>query len=183
MPGTRTRSVKRLTLKKKKGIYNDVTIVTACDDHYVDILRETYPNWQKYKKVDTFPVIVFVHGIPLDSPRLDFLKLPNVRLIEWSKENDLDDVDNGTTYSKVLTTDIDAGHIKLTECTGTIDSIDDGTTYGRVALTDISAGHILLAECVGNIDGIADGDTYGKVLVTDVINIHIKLNYIASETG
>lgn len=66
---------------------NDVTIVTACDEKYVDILRETFPNWRKYKKIDKYPVMIFVHGIPIDDNRLDFLKLPNVQLIPWKMEN------------------------------------------------------------------------------------------------
>lgn len=65
----------------------DVTIVTACDEKYVDILRETFPNWRKYKSIDEYPVIVFVHGIPLEDPRLDFLRLPNVKMIVWSMLN------------------------------------------------------------------------------------------------
>lgn len=65
----------------------DVTIVTACDEKYVEILRETFPNWRKYKKIDEYPVIVFVHGVPLNDSRLDFLRLPNVRLIPWSMDN------------------------------------------------------------------------------------------------
>jgi lipopolysaccharide biosynthesis glycosyltransferase len=72
---------------RKDGVVNDVTIVTACDEFYVDILRETFPNWQKYKKIDEYPVIVFVHGIPLDDDRLEFLRLPNVTLVPWSMDN------------------------------------------------------------------------------------------------
>jgi len=72
-------------LKKKDGTLVDTTIVTACDEYYVDILRETFANWRKYKKIDKYPVIVFVNGmdVKMDS-RLDFLRLPNVRLIPWS---------------------------------------------------------------------------------------------------
>ena len=69
---------------KNDGLRDDVTIVTACDDHYVGILRETFANWRKYKKIDEFPVIVFVNGIPFEDSRLDFLKLPNVKIIPWS---------------------------------------------------------------------------------------------------
>jgi hypothetical protein len=65
----------------------NVTIVTACDEKYVDILRETFPNWRKYKNIDEYPVMVFVHGIPEDDPRLDFLKLDNVTIIPWSMDN------------------------------------------------------------------------------------------------
>lgn len=76
------RLAKYLTAKKP-GAGGEVTIVTACDPKYVEFLRVTFPNWRKYKNIDGHPVIVFVNGIPLDDTRLDFLRLPNVRLIEW----------------------------------------------------------------------------------------------------
>jgi len=82
-------------------------------------------------------------------------------------DGDLDDISDGT-YGKVLSTDIQSGHIKLTECVGTLDSIVNGATYGRVAVTDISAGHILLATCDGDLDDVDDGTSYGKVLVTSL---------------
>lgn len=66
---------------------NDVTIVSACDEKYVDILRETFANWRKYKKIDEYPVIIYVNNIPLDDPRLDFLRLPNVTMIPWEMKN------------------------------------------------------------------------------------------------
>lgn len=66
---------------------NDVTIVSACDEKYVDILRETFANWRKYKKLDEYPVIIYVNNIPLDDPRLDFLRLPNVTMIPWEMKN------------------------------------------------------------------------------------------------
>jgi len=71
-------------LKVKDGLIDDVTIVTACDDKYVDFLKVTYPNWRKYKSIDKYPVIVFVNNMDLNDERLDFLKLPNVKLIPWS---------------------------------------------------------------------------------------------------
>jgi len=74
-------------MPKIEGDTSDITIVTACDEYYIDILRETFANWRKYKSIDTFPVIVFVHGINLEDKRLDFLKLPNVQLIPWSMSN------------------------------------------------------------------------------------------------
>ena len=66
---------------------NDVTIVSACDEKYVDILRETFANWRKYKKLDEYPVIIYVNNIPLGDPRLDFLRLPNVIMIPWEMKN------------------------------------------------------------------------------------------------
>jgi len=58
----------------------------------------------------------------------------------------LDDIADGTSYSKVLTTDISAGHILLSEATGDLDDIVDGSTYGRLLITDISSGHIKLTS-------------------------------------
>ena len=55
---------------------SDVTIVTACDPYYVDLLRESFVNWRAYKNVDRFPIIVYVNGMELTDKRLDFLRLP-----------------------------------------------------------------------------------------------------------
>lgn len=67
----------------------------------------------------------------------------------------MDSVVDGT-YGKVLSTDISAGHILLSECTGDLDDIADGS-YAKVLATDISAGHVLLAECSGDSDDISEG--------------------------
>jgi len=69
------------------SLRNDVTIVSACDNHYVDILRETFSNWRKYKKIDNYPIIIYVNGIELSDSRLDFLRLPNVKMIPWEMKN------------------------------------------------------------------------------------------------
>ena len=80
-------------LRTRGGFENDVTVVTACDEKYVEYLRYTYPNWVQYKHLDKYPVIVFVQGMDiLTDPRLDFLRQPNVKMIPWSKEADLDGV-------------------------------------------------------------------------------------------
>jgi hypothetical protein len=71
---------------------SDTTIVSACDPYYVEILQAVWNNWRKYKHIDNNPVIVFVNGMELTDIRLDFLRLPNVTLISWSKEKDLDGV-------------------------------------------------------------------------------------------
>jgi hypothetical protein len=76
-----------------EGSQEDVTIVTACDTKYVEILRETYPNWVKYKKVDKHPVIVFFNGMDEQDSRLDFLRQPNITLIPWN-EDSMDKVDS-----------------------------------------------------------------------------------------
>jgi lipopolysaccharide biosynthesis glycosyltransferase len=71
-------------LRAKDGFDEEVTIVTACDEKYVDFLRVTFPNWRKYKNIDKHPVIVFVNGMELSDERLDFLRLSNVTMIPWS---------------------------------------------------------------------------------------------------
>jgi len=78
-------------LRKYLDPEQDVTIVTACDEKYVEILRETFPNWVKYKRVDKHPIIVFVNGIDLEDERLNFLKQKNITLIPWD-ESKLDGV-------------------------------------------------------------------------------------------
>ena len=62
---------------------NEVTVVTACDPKYIEMLKLTFPNWRKYKRIDEMPVVIFVNGMELTDHRLDFLRLPNVRLISW----------------------------------------------------------------------------------------------------
>ena len=118
---------------------------------------------------------------------------------------DLDDIDNGTTYSRVLTTDITAGHILLSAASGdsddigegssnffagasgadfikaidTLDNVSNGATYGRVAITDITAGHIVLAQCDTTgytLDSVSDGATYGRIAITDISSGHILLS-------
>jgi len=57
----------------------------------------------------------------------------------------LDNVVTGT-YGLVKSTDIYAGHIKLSTCYGDLDDIDDGSTYSKLRTTDIESGHIKLSE-------------------------------------
>lgn len=75
----------KVYMQKQTGEVVDTTIVTACDEYYVDILRLTFANWRKYKNIDKYPVMVFVHGMDVKTdPRLEFLRLPNVKMIPWS---------------------------------------------------------------------------------------------------
>lgn len=90
--------------------------------------------------------------------------------------DDLDDVPNGSSYGRILLTDISAGHILLSETIGDIDDISDGTTYGRVKTTDLSAGHIILSTTIGDLDDISNGSTYGRIAVTDISSGHIILS-------
>lgn len=66
--------------------------------------------------------------------------------------NTLDDIDDGSTYGKVLNTQISAGEILLSAVSGDLDDIADGSSYGKVALTSISAGKIILTSGTG-VDG------------------------------
>ena len=82
--------------------------------------------------------------------------------------DDLDDVSDGTTYSRVLTANITAGAIVLANVSGTLDNVSEGATYGKVLLTNITAGQIILSGCSGDLDDIGDGSTYSKVLTTNI---------------
>ena len=65
---------------------SEVTIVTACDQKYVEYLRTTLPNWVKHKHVDRFPMIVYINGFRRwkHNSELDFLRAyPNIRIIPW----------------------------------------------------------------------------------------------------
>lgn len=69
-------------------VMKDVTVVTACDPKYVEFLRITYPTWVKYKKIDRYPMVVFVNGMAIEDERLDFLRSnKNVKLISWDMPN------------------------------------------------------------------------------------------------
>jgi len=48
----------------------------------------------------------------------------------------LDDVPDGTTYGRVLKTDISAGHIILSSCEGDLDDIADGATYKKTTANE-----------------------------------------------
>jgi hypothetical protein len=89
--------------------------------------------------------------------------------------NDLDDVVDGGSYAKILSSAAQNGLVLLSQAVGNIDNIGDGSTYKKVLATDISAGHILLSSVIGTLDNIADGTSYGKVAITDIQAGHILL--------
>jgi hypothetical protein len=89
--------------------------------------------------------------------------------------NDLDDIVDGTSYAKILSSAAQGGLVLLSQAVGNIDNIGDGTTYKRVLATDISAGHILLSSVIGTLDNVANGTSYGKVAITDIQAGHILL--------
>jgi len=73
---------------KSEDVRKELTVVTACDPKYVEHLRWTFPNWVKYKKITQYPILVFVNGIPLDDPKLQFLRDHKVTLIPWETGKD-----------------------------------------------------------------------------------------------
>ena len=106
---------------------------------------------------------------------------------------------------KVLATDIQSGHIKLSKCIGSLDDIADGASYGKVAATDIQSGHILLRTVItdsnhrvttdaektawnskpNNMDDIPNGSTYKKVLAIDIdaSTGHLKLSSVVTDSN
>jgi len=93
----------------------------------------------------------------------------------------LDDINDWTNYSKVLSTSVSAGKIKLDETVewtywkvlaSWLDSwkvkLDDTKdwTYSKVLSTSISSWKIVLSETIWNIDDISDWTDYAKVLKT-----------------
>ena len=111
---------------------------------------------------DTHPknILQYSQHITADQITVGAIKARHISLI------DLDDLGDGTTYGRILTTSISAGKIKL-------DEVVEGT-YGRVLTTSISAGKIKLDEVVEG--------TYGRVLTTDISAGHIKLDEVIEGT-
>jgi len=114
---------------------------------------------------------------------------------------DLDDLVDGAAYSRVKTTDIDAGHIKLSEVIQTssyrtvadgekavwtakpddMDEIGEGTTYKRTLATDISAGHLNLTADF-KIDGVSQASAGVFIDAVDGITIKAgKLKFLSSD--
>lgn len=65
-----------------RGVGSDLTVVTAVDPKYLPKLKTNYPLWLMTEGLMEYPWKCFVHGIPLDSPKLDFMR-DRVELIEW----------------------------------------------------------------------------------------------------
>lgn len=83
---------KHIPIKKSNSdILSNVTVVTACDQKYIDCLKLTMPTWIKNKNILQFPIIVYVNGFTENDKRLDFLrKHKNISIIHW----DMCDVSN-----------------------------------------------------------------------------------------
>lgn len=115
---------------------------------------------------------------------------------------DLDDLADGATWSRVKTTDISSGHIKLSEVIQTssyrtatdaekatwdgkpddMDEIGEGATYKRILATDIGAGHINLTAAF-LINGVSQA-TAG-VYIDSTVGVTIKggkLKFLSSDS-
>jgi hypothetical protein len=85
------------------------------------------------------------------STNSNYFERLTVKDLYVTNEITLDDIENGSTYSKVLSTNISAGVIKLLSTTVvdagfTQDKVGDGSTYQRVLATNLSAGNIMLTS-------------------------------------
>jgi len=82
----------------------------------------------------------------------------------------LDDIDDGDTYQRILSTQLTAeGIVILAQISGDLDDIDDGGTYQRVQSAALTAGGLVL------LDQVTTG-TYGLVAATDISAGHILLS-------
>jgi hypothetical protein len=96
----------------------------------------------------------------------------------------LDQVVAGT-YGLVRSTDITAGHIKLSTCSGDLDDIDNGTTYQKLLATDISSGHIKLTTGTvwsGKVT-VRSGVTIDSASGINIWGLNNALTTRATETG
>lgn len=73
---------RRLKRYLKRDVRHDLTVVTAVDAKYLDCLRRHLPLWMRTAGICEHPMVCFVHGIPLDSPDLAFLRA-RARLVAW----------------------------------------------------------------------------------------------------
>jgi len=103
--------------------------------------------------------------------------------------SNLDQLPNGTTFSRVATASLNANGLIL------LDQVQIGSNYDLIAKADISAHHILLSSTIqsvscqtatsaeksswtgkpNNMDDIPAGSIYSKVLGTDIQSGHIKV--------
>ncbi len=85
-----------------------------------------------------------------------------------------DDIGNGTTYGRVLSTHIDAGKIRVSSSTTvdasfTQDMVSNGSTYERVRATQISGGKIELSSTsfLLNEDGVRGGTASNQRVILE----------------
>ena len=110
----------------------------------------------------------WAHGYDITKIDGSSIYQSSITLSSSATDFDMDNIDDGSTYAKVLSAALSAGSVLLSQVSGDLDNLSDGATYGRVLLTQLTAGNILLANITGDLDDLANGTTYGKVLLTSI---------------
>lgn len=95
----------------------------------------------------------------------DAVDLVTGNVLLSATEGDLDDVQDGDSYSKVSAIAVSASGIVLLEVAeGDLDDVGDGSTYGRVRQLGLTAEGVVLVEGLsGDMDDLADGTTFQRV--------------------
>jgi len=84
-------------------------------------------------------------------------------------QGDLDDVDDGANFGRILQSAISSGVHTLEAAVGDLDNIDDGGTFARVNSGNVDSDNfVLLATSRGDLDDIDDGNDFGKVKTTAI---------------
>lgn len=91
---------------------------------------------------------------------------------------DFDQIPDGGTYAKVLSANITAGKILLSESTGTIGDIADGGGFAKILSTEVSAGHILIKGS----DGLTTVITGGQLQTNAIKATEIDVDNLFAET-
>jgi hypothetical protein len=82
-------------------------------------------------------------------------------------DGDLDDVEDGSNFGRILQSAIQSGKHTLQAAVGDLDNIEDGGTFARVREGNVDSDNfVLLATSVGDLDDIDDGSNFGRVSTT-----------------
>jgi hypothetical protein len=125
------------------GYYNTTDYPADPWRTYMDKFGRFYLKGKGTHYLSWTDSVLTINGNVTLTNTLPVEKVTGLGDLAYEDELGLDDIGDGTTYARVLKTDISAGHIKLSEAIGTLDDIDNGT-YGKLLSTEISAGHILI---------------------------------------
>ena len=130
-------------------------------------LRFSFGDWLTVRKL--------LNDIEINSDAGAYFERLSVDTL-YAKHIRLDDIDDGDTYQRILSTQLTAeGIVILAQVSGTLDDVDDGGTYQRVQKASLSAAGLVLLDQVVT-------DTYGLVLATDISAGHIKLDEVVEGT-
>lgn len=181
------------------------------DDNTIDLSKigdnlDNLPNGEVYARVKTLHLDAGL--IKLDENILYSAGYDPTAKFDLG-DNDFDDIPEGTvyqrtksaalsaagmvlldqvvvgTYGLVRSTDISAGHIRLSKCSGDLDDIDDGGTYEKLRTTDIDAGHIKLSSYTvwsGKVT-VRSGITINSASGINIWGLNNALTTRQTETG